>query len=36
MSSGRAYSTMEFLEYAPVPSNITDEVIAKAKGSVSV
>jgi elongation factor G len=32
MSSGRATSTMEFSHYAETPSNIAEEVIAKAKG----
>ena len=32
LSSGRATSTMEFAHYAETPSNIADEVIAKAKG----
>jgi elongation factor G len=32
MSSGRATSTMEFSHYAETPSNISEEVIAKAKG----
>jgi len=32
LSSGRATSTMEFLEYAATPSNISLEVIKKAKG----
>ncbi len=35
LSSGRATSTMEFANYAPAPSGITDEVIAKVKGSVN-
>ncbi|MFY9242717.1 MAG: elongation factor G [Polaribacter sp.] len=32
MSSGRATSTMEFSHYAETPSNISEDVIAKAKG----
>ena len=32
LSSGRATSTMEFSHYSETPSNIADEVIAKAKG----
>ncbi len=32
MSSGRATSTMEFSHYAETPSNISEEVIANAKG----
>ncbi|CAA0153747.1 elongation factor G [Tenacibaculum maritimum] len=32
MSSGRATSTMEFSHYAETPSNISEEVIAAAKG----
>lgn len=32
LSSGRASSTMEFSHYAATPSNISDDVIAKAKG----
>ena len=35
LSSGRATSTMEFSHYAETPSNIADDVIAKAKGSVN-
>src|SRR4030095_15439714 len=35
MSSGRATSTMEFSHYAPAPSGIAEEVIAKVKGKVS-
>lgn len=33
MSSGRATSTMEFSHYAEAPKNISEEVIAKAKGT---
>jgi elongation factor G len=33
LSSGRATSTMEFSHYNPAPSNISEEVIAKAKGT---
>ncbi|QOR75227.1 MAG: elongation factor G [Thermoflavifilum sp.] len=36
LTSGRATSTMEFSHYAPAPANIAEEVIAKAKGKVSV
>ena len=32
MSSGRATSTMEFSHYAETPSNVSEDVIAKAKG----
>ncbi|MDT7832747.1 elongation factor G [Flavobacteriaceae bacterium S356] len=32
MSSGRATSTMEFSHYAETPQNISEEVIAEAKG----
>ena len=32
LSSGRATSTMEFSHYAKTPSNISEEVIAAAKG----
>jgi elongation factor G len=32
MSSGRATSTMEFSHYSETPSNISEDVIAKAKG----
>ncbi len=35
LSSGRASSTMEFSHYAPAPSGIAEEVIAKVKGKVS-
>lgn len=35
LSSGRATSTMEFSHYAPAPSGITEEVVAKARGSVN-
>ncbi|MCB9194622.1 MAG: elongation factor G [Flavobacteriales bacterium] len=34
ITSGRATSTMEFSHYDPAPKNISDEVIAKAKGKV--
>ncbi len=33
LSSGRATSTMEFSHYAETPSNISEEVIAAAKGT---
>ncbi|MBK6860577.1 MAG: elongation factor G [Saprospiraceae bacterium] len=36
ITSGRASSTMEFSHYAPVPKQIAEDVIAKAKGSVKV
>ncbi len=36
LSSGRATSTMEFSHYAPAPTNIAEEVIAKQKGKVKV
>ena len=35
LSSGRATSTMEFSHYAQTPSNVSDEVIAAAKGTNS-
>jgi len=35
MSSGRATSTMEFSHYAPAPTGIAEEVIAKVKGKVN-
>ena len=35
LSSGRATSTMEFSHYAATPSNISEEVIAAAKGTVN-
>ncbi|MFD2919657.1 elongation factor G [Terrimonas rubra] len=35
LSSGRASSTMEFSHYAAAPSNISEEVVAKAKGKVN-
>ena len=35
LSSGRASSTMEFSHYNPAPTNIAEEVIAKAKGKVT-
>ena len=31
-TQGRAVPTMSFKEYQPVPRNISDEIIAKAKG----
>ena len=31
-TQGRAAYTMTFHEYQPVPNNIADEIIAKAKG----
>ncbi len=33
LSSGRATSTMEFDHYAPAPTNVSEAVIAKAKGN---
>ena len=36
ITSGRASSTMEFSHYSPVPKQIADDVIAKAKGNVKV
>jgi len=36
LSSGRATSTMEFSHYAQTPSNISEEVIAAAKGTANV
>ena len=36
LSSGRATSTMEFSHYAETPSNISEEVIAVAKGTAKV
>jgi elongation factor G len=36
ITSGRATSIMEFSHYAPAPSSISEEVIAKAKGKVAV
>ncbi|MGJ8685292.1 MAG: elongation factor G [Nonlabens sp.] len=35
LSSGRATSTMEFSHYAETPSNISEEVIAAAKGATN-
>jgi elongation factor G len=35
LSSGRASSTMEFSHYAPAPTHIAEEVIAKVKGKVN-
>lgn len=32
ITSGRASSTMEFSHYAEVPRNLSDEIVAKAKG----
>jgi elongation factor G len=34
LSSGRATSTMEFSHYAPAPSGIAEEVIARNKGKI--
>jgi len=36
LSSGRATSTMEFSHYAPAPTNIAEEVIAKNKGKIKI
>ena len=36
LSSGRATSTMEFSHYAETPSNISEEVIAAARGTVTL
>ncbi len=36
LSSGRATSTMEFSHYAQTPTNISDEVIAAARGTANV
>ncbi len=36
LSSGRATSTMEFSHYAPAPTNIAEEVMAKQKGKMKV
>ncbi len=36
ITSGRASSTMEFSHYAEVPTNISKEIIEKAKGEVKV
>ncbi|AFL81379.1 translation elongation factor 2 (EF-2/EF-G) [Aequorivita sublithincola DSM 14238] len=35
LSSGRATSTMEFSHYAQTPSNISEDVIAKARGTAN-
>ena len=35
ITSGRATSTMEFSHYAETPSNISEEVIAAARGTVN-
>lgn len=35
LTSGRATSTMEFSHYSPAPTNIAEEVMAKAKGKQS-
>jgi elongation factor G len=34
ITSGRASSTMEFSHFAPVPKNIAEDIIEKAKGAV--
>jgi len=36
ITSGRASSIMEFSHYSPVPKNISEEIVAKAKGNVKV
>lgn len=36
LSSGRATSTMEFSHYAETPSNISEEIVAAAKGTANV
>jgi elongation factor G len=36
LSSGRATSTMEFSHYAPAPNNVSEEIIAKAKGKMKI
>ncbi len=36
ITSGRASSTMEFSHYSPVPKNIAEDIIEKAKGTVKV
>jgi elongation factor G len=36
LSSGRATSTMEFSHYAETPSNISESVIAAARGTANV
>ena len=36
LSSGRATSTMEFSHYAPAPTNVAEEVIAKSKGKIKI
>lgn len=35
LTSGRASSSMEFSHYAPAPSGISKEIIAKAKGEIA-
>jgi elongation factor G len=35
LSSGRATSTMEFSHYEETPSNVSEEVIAAAKGTTT-
>jgi len=34
ITSGRASSTMEFSHFSPVPKNIAEDIIEKAKGAV--
>ena len=36
ITSGRATSSMEFSHYADAPKNISEEVIAKSKGTITV
>ena len=36
ISSGRATSSMEFAKYEPVPANLADEIVQKARGAVNV
>jgi len=36
ITSGRASSTMEFSHYSPVPKNIAEDIIEKAKGAIKV
>ena len=36
LSSGRATSTMEFSHYSETPSNIAEQVIRNARGTVEV
>ena len=36
ITSGRATSSMDFSHYADAPKNISEEVIAKSKGTITV